>query len=88
MANLWSGIITNKDEWKKFTNISGKSLTDDTKYSIQVRGACWLCDKATEPADREGFLREISKPFGFTKKSGSDLWVRAASNFCEITIAD
>lgn len=89
MANLWKGTIENKDTWRKFTTISGVSLTDGTKYSIQILGACWLCESATEPSDNDGFLiKNDPRPFGFVKKSGADLYVRANSEYCTLNIAE
>ena len=88
MANLWSGSITNKD-YEKFTTISGVTLTDDTKYSIQILGGARLCDSATKPGNDEGFLRKDQpEPFGFIKKSGTDLYVRAVTGYCSFNIAE
>lgn len=88
MANLWSGQITNS-KYEEFSTISEVTLTDDTKYSIQILGGARLCESATQPEDDEGFLiKDDRRPFGFTKKSGVDLYVRAVTGYCTLNIAE
>lgn len=88
MANLWSGQITNS-KYEKFSTISEVTLTDDTKYSIQILGGAMLCASATKPGDDEGFLiKDDRRPFGYTKESGVDLYVRAVTGYCTLNIAE
>lgn len=87
MANIWKGSITNKDKFEDFSIISGKTLSAK-KYSMQVIGACYLCDKETMPEDDEGFLIDTTEPFTFEKKDGAELYVKAVSQFCKLNIAE
>lgn len=87
MANLWNGEIKTFGEYKKLATISGVSFVDDKTYTIQVQGACTLCESATTPSTG-GFLISNLTPIQYKKRSGYDLYVKDESYDCTLNIAE
>lgn len=77
--------ITTNGDWAKVEDLLGISLTDNTKYSVQVVGSCKLSYSSSSTITGY-FLRDDPKPFTYEKKSGEDFYINA--NNVLLTVAE
>lgn len=73
MANLGFFAINTEGEYVKLSEETGLTLTSGTTYTMQVQGACYLCESATKPT-KGGFYINKTEPFSYTA-GNADLWV-------------
>lgn len=79
--------IDTKGEWEKVESLTGESLVDDAKYSIQILGVAKLNYGSTVPTT-DCFTINFPQPFTYEKKSGEDLYIKTEySNGVIFTIA-
>lgn len=86
MSNLWKGQINTNNEYQKLETISGLTFDSDKTYTVQVRGACTICESSEVPTEG-GFVIRTEEPFQYVKDEG-DFYVKNDSYFCEINIAE
>lgn len=79
--------VNTKGEWEKAEDIFNITLTDDSKYSIQVLGLAYFSYGAATP-DKNCFTVNFPQPFTYDKKSDEDLYIKTDVCGATITIAE
>lgn len=84
MAIVTKKVSTNGN-WVDVADLLGITLTNDTKYSVQVVGSSKLSYSSSSTITGY-FLRDDPKPFTYEKKSGEDFYINA--NNVLLTVAE
>ena len=88
MANI--GEYKVGKEWKKLTDVTGKSFTDGASYTIQNKGyePLQLCEATSKPTtDKIGFIIDYKEKTIWTCNSGIHLWVKSNDKTTSFNIA-